>query len=156
MPAETQNATQQVWTKHVLTKRLICQRGHKIRVHASGETNCISTFFDQTHQVPAKPPNASHNVFTNPSIATVYTILIFWRNSSHASEDKMHLNTLWTNPSHASEDTNVSQHECPKQSHASEDKKCYSTCVHKTPTMPARIHFNKLTIHGVKCIATCI
>ena len=153
LPTSKQNAFQ-----HVLTKRLICQRGHKIRVHASGETNCISTFFVQTYQVSAKPPNASHNAFTDPSLATVFTIFIFWRIPSHASEDKMHLNALWTNPSHSSEDTNVSQHECPKQCHAREDKKCYSTCVHKP--LPCQrghyIHFNKLTIHGFKCIATCI
>ena len=59
LPTSKQNAIQ-----HVLTKLLICQRGHKIRVHASGKTNCISTFFDQT-LLPARTQRAYQHVQTH-------------------------------------------------------------------------------------------
>ena len=90
LPTSKQNAFQ-----HVLTKRLICQRGHNIRVHASGETNCISTFFDQTHQVPAKPPNAGRDKKCNSTSVDLTHAIPAWAQYVYqlnpSFEKEMHL-----------------------------------------------------------------
>jgi hypothetical protein len=57
MPARTQKVS-----KHVLTKPLLCQRGHKMQPnlcwpklsHASDDTKCISICVDENHSMPAR------------------------------------------------------------------------------------------------------
>ena len=114
--------------------------------HASKETKCISTCADQTPPMPAKKQNLSQYKFKiNPFLANEDTNcistyvdhihptkartpnvsqLVFIKPISLQRGQKLYFNMSWSNPSHASEDT-----------------KCISTCIDKTPPMPARTQY---------------
>ena len=149
LPTSKQNAFQ-----HVLTKRLICQRGHKIRA----ETNCISTFFDQTHQCQQShqmllimcllilhlPPCSQYSYFdeTHPVPAKIKCTSTRYEQTHHMpARTQMYLNMKVQNNPMPATTRNATQHVFTKP-------------------LPCKrghyIHFNKLTIHVVKCIATCI
>jgi len=69
LPARTQNVSQ-----HVLTKPVLCQRGHKVHLNmcwsyvsnASNEKKRISSFVDQTQSMQAKKWNKSQQALNKP------------------------------------------------------------------------------------------
>ena len=93
MRARTRNVSQ-----HVLTKRLPCQRRHKMYLlmywpypnYASEDTKCISTYVDYTRPMQTRTQIDSQLVLTKPIPCQL----------GH----KIYLNLCWPNPSHASED----------------------------------------------------
>ena len=113
--AKTQNLS-----KHLLTKPLWFQRGHKIYLNGcwpnpslvSKDTKCITTCDDQTPPMPARTIDASQN-------------------SSNASEDTKCISACVDQiPPMSANTQNVSQHVLTK---ASEDTKCITTCVDQNP-----------------------
>ena len=121
MTDRTQNVSQ-----HVLTKSLLCQRGHKEHLnmcwsylsHASNEEKCISSFVDQTHSMPAKICNESQHVLNKPiSCPSEHKTPPMTPTTQNESQhvlrkpipwqrgNKMYLNLCWPKPSHASIET---------------------------------------------------
>ena len=106
MTARKENAS-----RHVMTKPLPCQRGHKMYLNKCwpnpSNVSEDSTYVGQTHPMPARTLHVSQQVMT--------------KHFSFQQRHKMYLNKCWPNPSLVRE-----------------DKKLFSTCEYKTAHMPPR------------------
>jgi hypothetical protein len=119
MPARTQNATIQVFTK-----LLPCQRGHNVYSTCVDQTpkrlartQNVSKLVDQTPPILTRAENSSKHVLQNPSHISEEAKCMCWPYPTHARqnknasqivltklvpcqwEDKMYLKMFWPNPS---------------------------------------------------------
>ena len=131
--------------QHVLTKRLICQRGHKIRVHASEEQIAFQQSLtkhircQRSHQmlliicllIPHLPPFSQYSYFdeTHPMPAKIKCTSTRYEKTHHMpARTKMHLNMNVQNNPMSATARNATQQVFTKPYHASEDTIYISIC----------------------------